>query len=89
MWWGGFSELVWVSTWQAVVSLNPHVVGRFFRASYIAEIIIKMMVLIPMWWGGFSETPSSIMKRASTSLNPHVVGRFFRVLLCLTVRLQL
>ena len=43
-----------LSALQTHSSLNPHVVGRFFReVQYEAEV--DAYVLIPMWWGGFSE----------------------------------
>ena len=32
MWWGGFSEFVAEAGKELEQSLNPHVVGRFFRA---------------------------------------------------------
>ncbi len=32
MWWGGFSEVVARNNMDGTVRLNPHVVGRFFRA---------------------------------------------------------
>ena len=31
MWWGGFSEVKCVQKCRRLMSLNPHVVGRFFR----------------------------------------------------------
>ena len=31
MWWGGFSELLLAAQFMPLKSLNPHVVGRFFR----------------------------------------------------------
>ena len=37
-------------------SLNPHVVGRFFRAVFGGGLGTGTYVLIPMWWGGFSES---------------------------------
>ena len=37
------------------MSLNPHVVGRFFRDLKTNELEPDTRVLIPMWWGGFSE----------------------------------
>ena len=54
MWWGGFSETYSAGVWFGVLSLNPHVVGRFFRVKDLGEELIQI-VLIPMWWGGFSE----------------------------------
>ena len=32
MWWGGFSEFIDNKAFGKSYSLNPHVVGRFFRA---------------------------------------------------------
>ena len=55
MWWGGFSELAEGRNYAINRSLNPHVVGRFFRDTDGAEFAETMCVLIPMWWGGFSE----------------------------------
>ena len=37
------------------ISLNPHVVGRFFREIQLSYSF-RTNVLIPMWWGGFSES---------------------------------
>ena len=56
MWWGGFSEKLQKSKNLKSLSLNPHVVGRFFRGVDIISPMLKSKVLIPMWWGGFSET---------------------------------
>ena len=55
MWWGGFSEEAWSYNGETYVSLNPHVVGRFFREWVILRRWSVIGVLIPMWWGGFSE----------------------------------
>ena len=56
MWWGGFSEEVTLNQFEELwYSLNPHVVGRFFRESLDELNAIINDVLIPMWWGGFSE----------------------------------
>ena len=41
---------------DGTVRLNPHVVGRFFRANERKEFEDAASVLIPMWWGGFSES---------------------------------
>ena len=59
-------------------SLNPHVVGRFFRVVKLDKLYPYEQVLIPMWWGGFSENNREQNPQYSPSLNPHVVGRFFR-----------
>ena len=40
---------------EADFSLNPHVVGRFFRGISWFVFRLTNNVLIPMWWGGFSE----------------------------------
>ena len=42
------------------MSLNPHVVGKFFRAETIRFSLKLAEVLIPMWWGSFSETQMMI-----------------------------
>ena len=55
MWWGGFSELNAVINGALQGSLNPHVVGRFFRVTGLEGTLYAQEVLIPMWWGGFSE----------------------------------
>ena len=54
MWWGGFSERCAEEGKGVEVSLNPHVVGRFFRGEIFTSKKF-LRVLIPMWWGGFSE----------------------------------
>ena len=56
MWWGGFSELKYLRVRLLSMRLNPHVVGRFFRENWNAELKEWHEVLIPMWWGGFSES---------------------------------
>ena len=39
MWWGGFSELNNSKSIEDLnASLNPHVVGRFFRGRNVCEI---------------------------------------------------
>ena len=42
MWWGGFSEFI--SMWDkgGSVSLNPHVVGRFFREVFASLSKLQM-----------------------------------------------
>ena len=55
MWWGGFSETRMMIFIAKRICLNPHVVGRFFRAEEAREAYVGNYVLIPMWWGGFSE----------------------------------
>ena len=40
MWWGGFSEGVTFAKWNPETSLNPHVVGRFFRGFVHADSVI-------------------------------------------------
>ena len=60
------------------MGLNPHVVGRFFRAVDARKQTHADRVLIPMWWGGFSEELGIRISHRSKGLNPHVVGRFFR-----------
>ena len=63
---------------EADFSLNPHVVGRFFRGISWFVFRLTNNVLIPMWWGGFSESGKAEHRSLCTGLNPHVVGRFFR-----------
>ena len=77
MWWGGFSEAEMNASNINQLGLNPHVVGRFFRA-YTRLSYLPSLVLIPMWWGGFSEPFILGASHQMKSLNPHVVGRFFR-----------
>ena len=55
MWWGGFSEQKLLVQQITTTSLNPHVVGRFFRVPIAGFSACAFSVLIPMWWGGFSE----------------------------------
>ena len=55
MWWGGFSENIKDLNYERLYCLNPHVVGRFFRAESDTTLDVSDFVLIPMWWGGFSE----------------------------------
>ena len=50
------------------LSLNPHVVGRFFRVETNLKERQKAEVLIPMWWGGFSEGFFSKQVRKSTKV---------------------
>ena len=56
MWWGGFSEPTLSLLSSTFGSLNPHVVGRFFRVVAAGAVVVGAIVLIPMWWGGFSES---------------------------------
>ena len=65
--------------YEIQIGLNPHVVGRFFRAYQGHLPNGNPVVLIPMWWGGFSETEAELKREFPGGLNPHVVGRFFRV----------
>ena len=42
MWWGGFSEAKeFADNMKTKASLNPHVVGRFFRVDYLNELATK------------------------------------------------
>ena len=58
------------------MSLNPHVVGRFFRALNVTKEIFEQWVLIPMWWGGFSESTWNLPKKQSAVLIPMWWGGF-------------
>ena len=80
MWWGGFSEDETCKPYPYRQSLNPHVVGRFFRAAILKLCTSRLMSLNPHVVGRFFRVHQILWLNMSPGLNPHVVGRFFRAL---------
>ena len=81
MWWGGFSESLRHYALIQMSCLNPHVVGRFFRALAFYHDMDMETGLNPHVVGRFfRESKFHSFVKESAGLNPHVVGMFFRVL---------